>query len=207
MYILGNAIISRIFSTHGFLFNDKGLFYITDSKYKRYEILISNDVKKIVELLGVNFEDIDNKDESEFFKTMVVSPYFKAKKFKKDISEGGSKLLSNMAEFLKTIEHNIEYQRLQLDTMFEFFKEEKFEETYKKAVSSIENFHEIRSKFSGSVILKHIPEFDKYQLGETIHNFNHSHFSSDLERDYFLLISSEEDIIKEFVESTKQEAF
>lgn len=207
MYILGNAIISRIFSTHGFLFNDKGLFYIVDSKHKYYEILISNDVKKIVELLGMNFEDVDNKDEAEFFKVIVRSPYFKAKRFKEDVSEGGSKLLSNMVEFLKTNGYNTMYQKLQLDTVFQFFKDSEFEETYKKAVSAIKNFHEIKSKFNGSVILKHIPEFDKYQLGETIHNFNHAHFSSDVERDYFILTSSEEDIIKEFVESTKQEAF
>lgn len=201
MYILGNAIISRIYSSHGFKFNDKGLFYVIDNPLRRYEIFISDDVKKIVEFLGMKYDDIDKVDEEEFYKIVAHSPHFKPRRFKEDVSEGGSLLLSNMAEFLKTNTHIERYTNIQLADAFDFFKEEKFEDTFNKATTAHKNYDVLKGKFNGRVILKHVPEFEKTKLTDTLRHFNVNHFKSDIERDFFLLSSTEEDIVKEFLKS------
>jgi hypothetical protein len=59
-------------------------------------------------------------------------------------------------------------------------------------------------KINGKVILENVPEFDKLRLGSTLYYFLNHVFEDKIERDYFLLTSTERKIFDYFLETTAE---
>ncbi len=206
MYVLGNPVLSRLFQTQRLKLNHKGLFYPNKKGNGiGYDIFITNDVKKILSLIDINFDDVDNMDENVFFPIVANSPHFKLHRFIEDISEGECRQLASMALYLKSEpkpQYTTVYKNITLDNLFDFFKEENFNEIYTKTVYNLENYSLIKRKFNGQVILKNVPDYDRRKLSTTIPHFNHSYFPNNIERDFFILSSSEKDLVNEFLKVT-----
>lgn len=202
MKVLGNALLGRNFAFYNMRLNDTGLFYVNRSENDTHEIFITSDPAKILSIMDLKFEDIDGVNMERFFEILIGNEYFKTKKFVEDVSEGGSLLLSKFAEYLQTVEYLNTYTRITKERIFEFFGTEVFIEKLHKSDVVLNNNLKAISKFDGSVILKHYPDYDKTRFGITFPYFKENAFCDDIELKYFLKTNTEQTLVSKFMEVT-----
>lgn len=206
MYILANPLISKNLMYYSLKLNDKGLFFMSQGfNNEFYPIFITNDVKKIIGLMGLPETILEETmEQNEFFDILIENKFFKTKKFVVDSSEGGCTMLATFSEYLKGKEFDIAYEKISLDDILAYFERETtFIEKYYKRLSILESYSELDisgnykvKKLDGKLILAMIPDFDKYRLGAVIKHFKASYFEDEIERDYFLLTKEYDEIIK-----------
>ena len=203
MFILGNPLLGRNFSFYGYKLNENGLFFLSRNVKNEivHEILITDDEYKIVSMMELDYDEVKASDYENFFSMLITCPYFKRQNFTRDISEGEVQLFNLFAEYIKGRCYSSEFKPLSINYVLNYLREDVLLLKIKKSRAIIEKRKDIK-KLDGRLILKHIPDFEKKKLGEAIYHFLVGNvFEDEIERDFFLLISTEEDIIEKFKET------
>ena len=132
MYIKGNPVLSRMFAHCGLLLNEKGLFYEMPEE-GNFVILITDDHVKIAEAMGFKYEEIEAaKEYNDFFELLYTNQFFRPSKFLVDASEGGSKMLKELSEWLIGKDPHKSYTKRNVGDMFEVLKDCNFKARYDK---------------------------------------------------------------------------
>lgn len=76
MHILANPILGKNFRQSSLVLNDKGLWRLIRVGELTEFLFLTNDVRKIVELLDLKFEDVNNRFAEEVYVHLITSPYF-----------------------------------------------------------------------------------------------------------------------------------
>jgi hypothetical protein len=205
MKILANPLLSRNFSFYNLKLNHKGLFYVNRNKDNSViqEIFITIDLSKILSIMDLKFEDINNINDAAFFQILLDCEYFKTKKFNVDVSDGKCFLLNSFSNYLKTVEYKNLYTRITFERIMEFYSDENdFKNKYEKSCYVIANRKKIQ-KLQGIAILNQVVGYDRTQLSTTIPYFHDHAFSDEIEKQYFFITSNQEEIINKFLEVTK----
>ena len=196
MYIKGNPVISRMYALSGLVLNERGLFYYHPENSSIF-FMITEDHKKIAEAMGFNYEELEAaKEYEEFFILLYSNPFFRPSRFVQDISEGGSKILGDLSNYMANNPCNKGYTKRNLEDMYEPLKEFNLEER-------IQEFNEIYSKrnlykLSGGDVLGFCPEFNKTNLQLGFERFNSS-FKTTFERLIFFHSRSKKEIVDHFL--------
>jgi len=195
MYIETNNVLSRIFALNGLKFNEKGLFY--PIRNTAYDVFITNDMNKVCKLIDLDKSLIEKANYEEFFDMVCQSKFFFKSKFIEDASKGECHILTLMAEYLNAREVvSKKREKLELTTLFAYFKDEDFGNQYAKYISVVTNKAKINKKYSGSTILFLKPNYDRTKLSITMPFFKST--MSDIDFQYFILMSSHEEIVDKF---------
>lgn len=199
MYAKGNPVLSKMYAHHGGLtLNDKGLFFYAKENPNFY-FLITEDTIKIVEIMGFDYKEYDEaKGYTDFFNILHKNQFFRPSRFIIDPTEGKSKMLKELSEYLIANPMYKGYTTRQIEDMFEPLKEFNFQNRYYRLYQLMQNNVAINKKLNGGLILKLRPDFDKSKLQEGFEIFNNK-FNSILERAEFIYSSTEEELVENFV--------
>ncbi len=199
MYVKGNPILSKMYAHSGLTLNEKGLFFHLQNAPSFY-FLITEDHTKIIQIMGFDPEEYENaKEYEEFFKLLGTNQFFRPSRFVEDTSEGGSKMLKELSEYLAINPIYKGYTTRQIRDMFEPLKEFNFEQRYNRLIELKENQVEINKKIKGSDVLTLKPDFDKTKLQLYFEYFNKEKFETIVDRLEYLHTHTTEEIVEEFV--------
>jgi hypothetical protein len=166
----------------------------------KYVFKISDDDKKVCELLELNYDDVCKSNYDEFFNLVLNSKYFFRSKFIEDSSNGRCNLLIKISEYLKNNETTSKPRiRLSTENLIKFFKSD-FTINYNKVCFILSSEIAINQKFNGNIILEKVPNYDKTKLNITIPYFTKS--MSNIELQYFILSSTTDEIVERFLSDT-----
>ena len=199
MYVKGNAVLSKMFAHQGGLvLNEKGLFYHLKED-TTFEFLITNDPKKILDILEFNHEEFEAaKGYHEFFELLKTNKYFRPSRFVVDSTDGHNKMLKELAEYLNANPYHKGYTTRQVEDMFEPLKEYDFEKRYKRLLELKANEAKIKNRINGGLVLKLRPGFNPRDLQPKFEAFS-SKFKSVVDKYEFLYASTDEEIVTEFL--------
>ena len=197
MYIKGNPIISRMYALNGGLvLNQFGLYYVNKESTNLF-FIVSEDHQKIAEAIGFNYDELEEaKEYEDFFKILYENEYFSPSRFLRDVSDGGSKMLGNLSEYIQKNPVTKKYRKKTLEDFFGSFPDLQYK------VVEFENICSQKNKLrppSGLDILEAFPEFEKTDLNEAFGKFAAS-FPNQYERLRFVAQNSKENLIKYIVE-------
>ena len=206
MKIMNNALLGRNLSFYGMSLNTTGLYYLNKDANcdVRHRILLTLNPAKVVGLMGMDFDEVDEANEEEFFQMLIACPFFKKKYFKEDFSNGKNLSVERFTKLINSTEFDPAYEKITMEMLFEYFKEEKFKEQYDRSREIIRNLDKIQ-KVDGKLILKHLPSYDKTKFSTTLPYFYESFIlkKDKLEADDLLMNKPEEELVEMFLEVTK----
>lgn len=195
MYVKGNPVLSKMYAHSGLVLNEYGLFY-RDKENSNLEFLITNDHVKIVEIMGMDYAAFNAaKELPQFLDVLMTSQYFRPSRFKFDPTDGACKMLADMAVLVSERNEHKGYTTRQIEDMFEPLKEFEFEQKYKELHLLNKT---VSTKFAGTTVLKHYPDFDKTKFPKLFEMFNLS-FTTHYERLKWFSQHTEEEIVEEFI--------
>lgn len=185
MYIKANPVLSKMYAHSGLTLNEKGLFFFAKEN-PNFFFLITDDHVKIAEVMGFKYEEIEAaKEYHDFFKLLSTNQFFRPSRFVEDTSEGGSKMLKELSEYLQANPIYKGYTTRQIPDMFEPLKEFNFQNQYYRLYELMQNIIPINKKLNGRLVLQLKPDFDKTKLNEGFDHFNNK-FNSWLEKAEFI---------------------
>lgn len=108
MVIMTNPVLGALYSLSSFKLNKDGLYKkVYGSDKKKYLLFLTNDVRKIVEVFDIDFDELDNNDNiDEINKIICSSPYTDIPKYLNIEINDKCIALSNFSEWL---DNNPEY--------------------------------------------------------------------------------------------------
>ena len=194
MKVLNNSILGKNFRMSGMKLNEEGLFKIVKSKNDEpYYIFLTNDVRKITELMDVKFEDIDGI-ESNSYEIILNSPYFNNYIFFEKYEN--SRALTSFYTYL--IDNNIKkdttYKRISKTRTSEILNIDLHKMIEDKLAVIL---HFDIKKYDGKTIKKHIPEYDLRNFRKDF-TILYESFETKFDFQKFIVEHSEEEIAKQF---------
>lgn len=181
---LGN-LLGKHYRRFNLKYGEKGLLYVyrrnNSSGYTK-EILLSQNMEKILNFLELSFAEWDAgfKTLEDMFDWVISCKYFTAAPFinlTKNTAKR-AKLRTTMKRFVQYVEDNNitkEYDYKPKDeylpTIMEYFSDVPLADIIRDEKLKEEREDLIRSKFSGNIVMKLIPELSGRELGQFIANF------------------------------------
>lgn len=202
MKVLGNSLLSKNFMYSNLLLSDTGLYYKVYKENTKLEydqevfenIFLTEDPEKIVELIGLKFEDVDQKEIQEVYHLLIDNPYFNVVKFFKCPEKCKS---LHLVEFSKYLNENFERTHKEFNTLSVEELEKHFpllSEQIEYSKEVLISLKEAGSKLSTAIKnITQIPFFPILKLNIILSNFNKS-FPEKLDRSKYLHRSSVEEI-------------
>lgn len=196
MYILGNPILGKNFRQSSLILNEDGLYRLIQVNGMSERIFLTNDIHKILELLDLKLEDLDNKIDEDAFIQLVACPYFRLDKFMGHEVER-SRELETFRLFLLTQEKHW----MERPNRFEAIRTERLEKVLGL---------ELRSKFDRmKIILTDFPHQFKRKFNGTKallieSGYNPQNFSKDIPK-FYDSFKTELEVMEFFVDGTIQD--
>jgi len=199
MNVMKNPVLSKMYAHCGLTLSEKGLqFYMKDNP--GYNILITTDHVRIAEIMGFNYQELeDAKEYHDFFELLLVNQFFRPSRFAVDTTDGVVKMFASLAEYLTENPIYKGYTSRQVTDMFQPLNEFDFETRYKRLHELYDNAKHIKNKFNGGTVLRFRPDYDKRNLEAGFDKFNNGHFATIVERLEFIYSHTEEEIAELFV--------
>lgn len=115
MYILNNSILGKVFNKYALTLNNTGLYRrIRLDGRPDYFIFLTNDVRKIVEIFGLDFDTLNSKQDEEACEYIKTSPYFNTHVFTYTNTKKSSELIDMMTNLIT--DSDLDKEVLPIDT-------------------------------------------------------------------------------------------
>jgi hypothetical protein len=203
-------IIGKLLKKAGLKYSNVGLQYVQYDLRDNHKSLvgtldISKDFERILKLLGYDYEVFCNgfKNQEEFFRFILTSPYIKVEKFLEPESLGELAILDAFAQFL--VVNNItktdfnKYKSFNFELVKQFFSEIDFDKEISILRDRAERKLNITKKFNGKVIIENIPNFNTKHIGLALGKFKYSFGDVEMFKD-FIIDNTLEVILNKFKE-------
>lgn len=204
MIVMTNPVIGFLFSCSSFKLNKEGLYkkVYTNNKTtpkRKYDLFLTNDVRKVCEIIGIDFDVFDAcTDLEESYKLICTSEYTKIQ----NILDKKFYECKSMHAFREWLIDNPEYvipgvlRTERVSTILGIDIEERMESVRYDAIHFIE---EKRKKIAGPKFFDALPGYDKHNFGLDLSNF----ITSFDELDYMHMVvnNSFEEILEKFKQS------
>jgi len=196
MRVLNNTILGKNFSMSGLSLKESGLYKkIKGKNDEPFYIFLTDDVRKITELMDVKFEDIDGI-ESNSYEIILNSPFFNNFIFFDKFDK--NKALTSFYNYL--IENNIEkdsnYKRITKTRINEILNIN-LHETIDEKLAVLLNFD--KKKYDGSELIKHSTEYNLRNWKSDFDRLYNS-FETDFDFKKFIVERTAEEIAKKFTD-------
>ena len=194
MRVLNNAILGKNFSMSGLSLTESGLYKKIKGKNDNpFFIFLTNDVRKIMELMDVKFEDIDGI-ESNSYEIILNSPFFNNFIFFSKYEK--NKALTSFYNYLidNKIEKDETYKRITKTRINEIL-EINIHKTIEEKLTVLLNFD--KKKYSGIELIKHYPEYN-LRNWKTDFDKLYNSFETDFDFKRFVSEHTNREIAKKF---------
>lgn len=201
-----SIILGKILKRAGVKYSEKGLQYLQHDLRPNHQSVVGSytftkDFDKILDILKLDKEEYHRgfKTMEDLFAFIVKCPFLDVSIFSNPEKEQKSYLLQKFEEYLIVNNVSREFEKLTFEHVRSFFPEVNFEEISKILLEKAEKKKTITDKFSGRVILNHIPDLNQKKLGISMAYFKHS-FNDVFAFEEFMSEHSEEEFIQKFKE-------
>jgi hypothetical protein len=203
-------ILGKLLKKAGLKYSPAGLQYVQYDLRDNHKSLvgtldITKDFERIIKLLGYDYERFIQgfKNQEEFFRYILTSPYIKVEKFLEPEGLGEVAIIDAFAQFL--VENNItktgfnKYKSFNFELVKQFFSEIDFDKELSILRERAEKKLNIAKKFNGKVILEKIPNFNQKHIGLALGRFKYSFGDVEIFKD-FIVDNPVEVILEKFKE-------
>lgn len=115
MYILNNSILGKVLNKYALTLNKTGLYRrIRLDGRPDYFIFLTDDVRKIVEIFGLDFDTLNSKQDEEACEYIKTSPYFNPHVFTYTNPNKSSDMIDMMTNLIT--DEDLEKEVLPIDT-------------------------------------------------------------------------------------------
>jgi hypothetical protein len=181
---LGN-LLGKIFHRFNLKYGQEGLAYVYRHQHRNYkqEKIVSRDFKKIIELIGLDYQtwEIGFERLTDLFEWVMASPYFSVSPYLNPSPKTLKKIrerptMQAFVKYLKTEEISKEYsfkedKSTYLPWISEQFLEAQLTEWIAQQAKKEAETQEIYQKFNGKLVLELIPMLKQENLSKFIVEF------------------------------------